>query len=81
MADTFTTSIDDFVEASEWLSDVHKPAVTALRAMAAQLDGGDLAPALLGQFGLMYRALLKEAPRVDSVEDPLEVALQEAAGG
>lgn len=80
MADTFTTSIEAFVESAEWLSDAHLPAVTALRAMAAQLDSGDLAPALLGQFGLMYRALLKEAPREDSEVDALEAALEGAGG-
>lgn len=73
----FTTAVKDFEDASPWLGPQHAPAVVALRAMATQLDGGDMAPALLGQFGLAYRALQKERP-TESAKDPLEAALEEA---
>lgn len=74
---TFTSAVKDFEGASPWLGPEHAPAVVALRAMAAQLDGGDMAPALLGQFGLAFRALRKERP-VESAKDPLAAALEEA---
>lgn len=75
---TFTQAVADFEDASPWLDAQHAPAVVALRAMAAELDAGMLAPALLGQFGLAYRALQKEQPR-EPAKDALEAAL-EAAG-
>lgn len=74
---TFTSAVKDFEDASPWLGPEHAPAVVALRAMAAQLDAGDMAPALLGQFGLAFRALRKERP-VESTVDPLAAALEEA---
>lgn len=74
---TFTSAVKDFEDASPWLGPEHAPAVVALRAMALQLDGGDMAPALLGQFGLAFRALRKERP-VESAVDPLAAALEVA---
>lgn len=73
----FATAVSEFEEASPWLGPQHAPAVVALRAMAAQLDAGDMAPALLGQFGLTFRALDKQRPSGEQV-DPLTAALQEA---
>lgn len=77
---TFREAVKRFETASPWLDERHAPAVVALRAMAAQLDGGDMAPALLGQFGLAYRALQKERP-VERSTDPLSEALAEAKAG
>ena len=74
---TFASAVADFEAASPWLGPQHSPAVVALRAMASQLDDGDLAPALLGQFGLAFRALSKERPTAEHV-DPLAAALKEA---
>lgn len=76
---TFKMAVADFEEASPWLGPQHAPAVAALRAMAEHLDGGDMAPALLGQFGLAFRSLSKERPTAEQV-DPLAAALQEAQG-
>ncbi|MGC5584144.1 hypothetical protein [Ornithinimicrobium sp. W1665] len=74
---TFSAAVQEFEDASPWLGPQHAPAVVSLRAMAVQLDAGDMAPALLGQFGLAFRSLSKERP-VESGVDPLTVALQEA---
>lgn len=73
----FVLAVLQFEEASPWLGPQHAPAVVSLRAMAIQLDKGDMAPALLGQFGLAFRALSKERPTAEHV-DPLAEALQEA---
>ena len=76
-APTFAEALSEFEAASPWLGPEHAPALMSLRAMAAQLDAGDLAPALLAQWGLAYRSLRKERP-VESYVDPLAAALQEA---
>lgn len=72
----FTDAVDEFVSASPWLGAAEAPAVATLRSLARRLDGGDDSPALVGQFGLTHRALLKRAPVADSTStDPLAVAL------
>lgn len=73
----FARAVAEFEKASPWLGPQHSPAVVSLRAMAQQLDAGDMAPALLGQFGLAFRALSKERPTATTV-DPLAAALAEA---
>lgn len=74
---TFKAAVEQFETASPWLGPEHAPAVVALRSMAEQLDGGDMAPALLGQFGLAFRALRKERP-VEAQRSALSAALEEA---
>lgn len=76
---TFQDSVNAFEKDATWLGDADLPAVVTLRKVAAALDGGDMSPAMLSQFGLTYRSLLKRAPS-DAAEnlDPLEAALQGA---
>lgn len=74
---TFSESVIEFESASPWLGPQHAPAVVALRAMAGAIDGGDMTPALLGQFGLAFRSLAKERPTA-VVVDLVAQALQEA---
>lgn len=76
---TFTSAVRDFEAASPWLGPQHAPALAALRAMAKQLDGGSLQPAMVGQFGLAYRNLEKQRP-TGKKADPLAAALEEAQG-
>lgn len=76
----FAAAVSDFEAASPWLGPQHAPAVAALRAMARQLDGGDMAPAMLSQFGLAYRNLDKQRPSAKKA-DPLAAALDEAQAG
>lgn len=78
---TFDEAVSEFEAASPWLGPQHAPAVVALRSMARRLDEGEAAPALLGQFGLAFRALSKERPTSDEPTDPLEVALRQAKAG
>ncbi|MBZ4485971.1 hypothetical protein LQ938_09670 [Microbacterium sp. cx-55] len=75
----FGTSVDEFVGAAPWLGAPHAPALATLRALAAELDTGDLSPALVAQFGLTYRNLAKLAPMTPATVDPLEAALAKAA--
>lgn len=78
MMGEFTRSVAEFEDASPWLGPLDAPAVASLRAMAAKLDAGDMAPAMLSAFGLAYRSLLKRAPVQDKPDDPLEAALRAA---
>jgi len=75
---TFTESIEAFLTAAdEWLTDEDAPAVAALCAMAEQLDR-EMTPALLAQYGLSYRTLLKRKPaNAGAPEDELELLLRD----
>lgn len=77
---SFTTAVEAFEKASPWLGDVDAPAVETLRTIAEVLDEGDRTPALMAQFGLTHRALLKRAPAADEPADPLEAALGKVDG-
>lgn len=75
---TFTESVETFLtDAAEWLTDEDSPAVVFLQQTAAQLDV-KMTPALLSQYGLMYRSLLKKKPEQVEHEDELAKALAEA---
>lgn len=78
MAATFTESIEEFVNASDWLAPEDTPAVVTLQRLAEELDRGPLVPALVAQFGLTFRNLLRRKPTGDSPSDPLEAALRDA---
>lgn len=75
----FMVATEEFVAASQWLGAEDAPAVATLRAIAVQLDEGDLVPALVGQYGLAYRNLLKRRPAEPVEVDEFEAAL--ADGG
>lgn len=76
----FTDAVEEFVSSSPWLGAEHAPAVAALRAMATTLDKGPIQAALLGQYGLVYRDLVKQKPEEGST-DPLDAALDAAGAG
>lgn len=77
--DTFGSAVTAFEKDATWLGAADQPALVALRKMAAALDGDDLSPAMLAQFGLCYRNLLKRAPAdAPAPVDPVEAALQAA---
>ena len=63
--------------AKSWLTPADAPAITMLTEMAKALDAGELSPAMLGQFGLCYRNLLKRQPTDDGPADELESLLSE----
>lgn len=78
-AKTFTESVAQFETTSTWLSTEDQPALVTLYAIATELDRGPMVPALVAQFGLTYRNLLKRAPQTDEAAgDPLEEALRAA---
>lgn len=68
---TFTQSVETFVEASPWIGPEHAPALATLWALAAMLDD-ELSPAGAAQFGLTYRNLAKLAPTAPAEIDELE---------
>lgn len=75
---TFIYAVRKFKKsAADWLSEEDAPAVVALEAMAKELDQ-KMTPALLSQYGLAYRSLLKRKPTGETERDELEAALAEA---
>lgn len=72
---TYSESVDRFLATASWLTDEDLPAVTALKMIALELDTGAFQAAIVSQFGLHYRALLKRKPAVVPTQDPLEALL------
>lgn len=74
---SFVSSTNRFFRSAKWLTDEDAPAKEAMKAAAKSLDT-ELNPALLGQYRLIYSALLKKAPVENVTTDPLEALLDEA---
>lgn len=66
----FTESVEQFLADATWLDATHAPSVAALRAVAKELDF-EVTAALIAQFGVLHRSLLKEKPSRVVNEDPL----------
>lgn len=73
----FADSLSEFLGASPWIGPLDAPAVASLRAMAFELDAGGMTPALLSQWGLAYRSLIRRAPQDAPPEDEFEALLAE----
>lgn len=59
---SFTSSVETFLKSAKpWLTEEDTPAMVSLQHMAKALDE-EMSPALLSQFGLAYRSLLKKKP-------------------
>lgn len=79
---TFTDATEQFIAAADWIGAEHAPAVISLRLIATQLDSElstlrGLSAALVAQYNLTYRGLLKARPIDLDADDPLEKALRE----
>lgn len=66
--------------ADAWLTDEDLPALTTLLALAKMMDTGQATPALISQYGLTYRSLLKRKPPAapEAPSDPLSKAMADA---
>lgn len=73
---SYTGAVNAFIEASPWLGDEDLPAIIALQSLAHELDTAPVQAAMVGQFGLTYRALLKRQPAVTEDEDELTKAMR-----
>lgn len=73
----FTESVETFLAHADWLDDAHAPSVIALQAVARELDL-EVTGALVAQFGLLHRSLLKAKPEVVLSADPMEALLRRA---
>lgn len=76
MARSLVEATRKFVEASDWLGDEEIPAIAVLEMIAEVVDRDGPQPAILGQYGVAYRDLLKRAPKAQSDADPLAAALE-----
>jgi len=72
---TFVETVKSFLETADWLNDSHGPSVKALEALAAELDR-EVTAALIAQFGLLHRSLLKERPQDNAPINPFEELLR-----
>lgn len=72
---TFSDSVDAFLHVADWLTDEHLPSVVALRGLARELDR-EVTAALIAQFGVLHRSLLKARPVDAPVVDPFTALLQ-----
>jgi len=77
--DSFQDAVKRFEASADWLGDADLPALVTLRRIADELDGGNMSPALISQFGLTFRDLRKRQSSGDGDGDALEAALQSAA--
>jgi hypothetical protein len=72
---SFAETVESFLKTADWLDDSHGPSVKALEALAAELDR-EVTAALVAQFGLLHRSLLKAKPSVNEVTNPYEELLR-----
>lgn len=73
---TFQKVIRDFIkDEADWLTPADEPALQTLRAAALDLDTNGVTAAMLGQYGLTYRNLMRKKPSNDDPEDEAEEAL------
>lgn len=67
---TFSEAVEDFLQTAHWLTDADKPAIVSLQQVAAELDRGGVKAALVQQYGLAHRHLMKRAGQdIDPDED------------
>lgn len=76
--ESFQGAVETFVGEASYLGDQDLPAIVTLRRIAAQLDEGEMSPALISQFGLTFRDLRKREPKGEPPADELEQALNNA---
>jgi hypothetical protein len=71
----FADAVKEFLAEADWLSASHAPSIAALVAVADELDR-EVSAALIAQFGVLHRSLLKERPKVETETDPLAELLR-----
>ena len=71
----FVEAVEQFIENETWLTAAHAPSVVALRAVAIELDR-EVTAALIAQFGVLHRSLLKERPGMQAEESPFAELLR-----
>lgn len=74
----FSQAVEKFLETAPYLTDEHLPSIVSLQAIAEQLDGGKVTPAMLAQFGLTHRALLKANPEAAALDDEVDKIISHA---
>ncbi|MBD8466799.1 hypothetical protein IFU30_11020 [Plantibacter sp. CFBP 8798] len=78
-ATTFKGAVREFMKANPWLGPAHAPATITLRKLAAELDR-EVTAALVAQYGVTYRNLLKQAPGAAPDVDEVGDLIDEARG-
>jgi hypothetical protein len=71
----FGEAVAKFLDSADWLDESHLPSIVALQALAFELDK-EVTAALVAQFGLIHRSLLKAKPSDDAPVNPFEELLR-----
>lgn len=58
---TFSEAVEDFLATAHWLTDADQPAIVSLQQVAKELDDNGVKAALVQQYGLAHRHLMKRA--------------------
>jgi hypothetical protein len=72
---TLTEQTETFLASLDWLGPIHTPAIAQLRLLAGLIDDSPI-PALIAQYGLTYRDLVKQAPSAPEEVDELAKLLK-----
>lgn len=64
----FVEASKEFIQDADWLSSADGPAVTALLALAEELDTNGITAPMVTQYRLTHAALLKSRPKEAIVE-------------
>lgn len=72
----YTADLETYFAAQSWLTETHTVEIGLLRGIAERLeDPKQFSPALLAQYGLIFRALKAQAPKGDEDDDEVESLL------
>ena len=72
---TLVEETETFLSSLDWLGAIHTPAVAQLHLLARLIDENPI-PALIAQYGLTYRDLVKQAPTEPEAVDELAKLLK-----
>lgn len=68
--------LETYLKSQNWITEAHTVEVGLLRGIAERLeDPKQFSPALLAQYGLIFRALKAQAPKGDEDDDEAEALL------
>lgn len=72
----YTADLDAYIASQSWITETHTVEIGLLRGIAERLeDPKQFTPAMLAQYGLIFRALKAQAPKGDEDDDEAESLL------
>lgn len=72
----YGSDLETYLASQNWLNETHTVEIGLLRGIAERLeDPKQFSPALVAQYGLIFRALKAQAPKGDDDTDEVESLL------